>query len=61
MLCGSLQPHEFAEGVLKRLDIELSTQREVIELVDLLEAFELEDRIDRHEDVVVLRAQRPGR
>lgn len=37
----SLQAHEFAEGLLERLDVELGAKREVIELVNLFQAFEL--------------------
>ncbi|MBK5965347.1 hypothetical protein CCR95_14945 [Thiocystis minor] len=43
MLRSRLQTLEFAEGLLQHLDIELRAQREMVELVDPLEAFELED------------------
>jgi hypothetical protein len=47
MLRSCLQTPEFAEGMLQRLDRELRASREVVELVDPLEAFELEDGADR--------------
>ena len=47
--------------MLKRLDIKLRAQREVVELVDPLEAFELEDGADRQEHVIGLCPQRPCR
>jgi hypothetical protein len=47
MLRSRLHAPEFAEGMLKRLDRELRASREVIEFVDPLEAFELEDGADR--------------
>lgn len=57
----SLQAREFAEGLLYCFDIERGAKREMIQPVSHLQALQLENGADRHEDMVLLGAEGPGR